>query len=472
MCRIEVVDFFVECIDLVLVRPIQISPLRFDAIAVRLLLKLNTSYRCLFLDDSFPLFRETQICAVRNVESSTVRISVQDVGRRHPCHRRRVICSRRRIRTWPWRRISITIRRRTWRVTGRSGGTSRTVAAAENLRQNPNANDATGPQHPFWNAASGLRSNGLTVLRGYRRRQNLSGYGMALPLIRTFSANLDTRRVVTAQDKRFNHVQIKWPLHFALVRDKVAANGSGRIAHLLKSHFGLNSRKPRFFLSRGLGGFVPSIIFSLSPCLRTSRVVASTGNPVMRKALFRNIPIVAASRRGRHSDKIFRELLHPLGSDGKPLPKTGFSLDNFSSDDTRSFVSNKEGLCESTARKGSNGLPGGSRLEESEYCAIFQIHNLLTAIFAKTLSFFLPAFRAAAPPSKSSKTLLALFPEMQSSHVVSLSSAPAGCATLHSTTRDHCGALGIILAERTGYAAGDCARPDFPHRLRVCLTEL
>jgi hypothetical protein len=32
-------------------------------------------------------------------------------------------------------------------------------------------------------------------------------------------------------------------------------------------------------------------------------------------------------------------------------------------------------------------------------------------------------------------------PEMQSSHVVSLSSAPAGCAALHSTTRDHCRAL-------------------------------
>jgi hypothetical protein len=31
------------------------------------------------------------------------------------------------------------------------------------------------------------------------------------------------------------------------------------------------------------------------------------------------------------------------------------------------------------------------------------------AHLAKTLSFLLPAFRAAAPPSKSSKTLLALF---------------------------------------------------------------
>src|ERR1700731_1126627 len=93
-----------------------------------------------------------------------------------------------------------------------------------------------------------------------------------------------------------------------------------------------------------------------------------------------------------------------------------------------------------------------------------------SAHLAKTLSFLLPGFRAAAPPSKSSKTLLPLA-EMQSSHVVSLSSAPAGCAALHSTTRDHCGALGIIVAKRIGYAAGDCARPVFPHRLRVCLSE-
>jgi len=49
---------------------------------------------------------------------------------------------------------------------------------------------------------------------------------------------------------------------------------------------------------------------------------------------------------------------------------------------------------------------------------------------------------------------------MQSSHVVSLSSAAAGCAALHSTTRDHCSALGIILAETTGCAAG--APPWFP----------
>src|ERR1700693_25939 len=133
-----------------------------------------------------------------------------------------------------------------------------------------------------------------------------------------------------------------------------------------------------------------SIIFSLSPCLRISRVVASTGNPVMRKALFRNIPSGAASRRGRHSDKIFRELLHPLGSDRKPLRKTGFSLDNFSSDDTRSLVSNKEGLCESTARKGSNGLTRGEKDWRSPNIApcIFQIHNFLTPIFRKDIELF------------------------------------------------------------------------------------
>jgi hypothetical protein len=40
-----------------------------------------------------------------------------------------------------------------------------------------------------------------------------------------------------------------------------------------------------------------------------------------------------------------------------------------------------------------------------------------TLNIAKTLSFLLPGFRAAVPPSKSSKTLLPL-PEMQSSRVV------------------------------------------------------
>jgi hypothetical protein len=37
-------------------------------------------------------------------------------------------------------------------------------------------------------------------------------------------------------------------------------------------------------------------------------------------------------------------------------------------------------------------------------------------------------------------------PEMQSSHVVPLASAPAGCAVPYSTTRDHCGALKVFVA--------------------------
>jgi hypothetical protein len=62
---------------------------------------------------------------------------------------------------------------------------------------------------------------------------------------------------------------------------------------------------------------------------------------------------------------------------------------------------------------------------------------------AKTLSFFIPGFRAATPPSKKLKDFAPRCSEMQSSRVVPLASAPAGCAVLYSTTRDHCGALKI-----------------------------
>ena len=47
-------------------------------------------------------------------------------------------------------------------------------------------------------------------------------------------------------------------------------------------------------------------------------------------------------------------------------------------------------------------------------------------------------FRAAAPPSKRSKTLLSLGREYSHRTLFPLAPLRAGCATLHSTTRDHC----------------------------------
>src|SRR5882724_295752 len=53
--------------------------------------------------------------------------------------------------------------------------------------------------------------------------------------------------------------------------------------------------------------------------------------------------------------------------------------------------------------------------------------------------------RLAAPPSKSSKTLLPLFKDAVIA-CCSLSPRSRRLAALYSTTRDHCGALGIIVA--------------------------
>jgi len=66
-----------------------------------------------------------------------------------------------------------------------------------------------------------------------------------------------------------------------------------------------------------------------------------------------------------------------------------------------------------------------------------------TLNIAKTLSFLLPGLPRRGSSFQKLKDFAGPFSEMQSSRVVSLSSAPAGCATLHSTTRDHCGALRI-----------------------------
>jgi hypothetical protein len=56
---------------------------------------------------------------------------------------------------------------------------------------------------------------------------------------------------------------------------------------------------------------------------------------------------------------------------------------------------------------------------------IFGTAHFRIAHLAKTLSVLLPAFRAAAPPSKSSKTLLALFRDAVIAHC-SLGPAPGG----------------------------------------------
>ena len=64
----------------------------------------------------------------------------------------------------------------------------------------------------------------------------------------------------------------------------------------------------------------------------------------------------------------------------------------------------------------------------------------LTSHSAKTLTFFVAVSAPRGSSLRSSKTLL-FFSEMQSSRIVPLASAPAGCAAPYSTTRDHCGAL-------------------------------
>ena len=59
---------------------------------------------------------------------------------------------------------------------------------------------------------------------------------------------------------------------------------------------------------------------------------------------------------------------------------------------------------------------------------------------AKTLILLLPGFRFTASHSEAQR-LCFPFPEMQSSRIVPLASAPAGYAVPYSTTHDHCAAL-------------------------------
>jgi hypothetical protein len=76
-----------------------------------------------------------------------------------------------------------------------------------------------------------------------------------------------------------------------------------------------------------------------------------------------------------------------------------------------------------------------------------KFHAIRAAHLAKTLSFLLPALPRRGSSLQKLKDFAPPFSEMQSSRVVPLASAPAGCAVLYSTTRDHCGALGIIVAK-------------------------
>ena len=99
--------------------------------------------------------------------------------------------------------------------------------------------------------------------------------------------------------------------------------------------------------------------------------------------------------------------------------------------------------------------------------------------FRKDIELLRCDFRFTASHCEAQR-LCSPFPEMQSSRIVPLASAPAGCAVPYSTTRDHCGTLkrfsrniskaGAESRRRQSARAsplGDCAFPSFPHRLRV-----
>jgi hypothetical protein len=99
--------------------------------------------------------------------------------------------------------------------------------------------------------------------------------------------------------------------------------------------------------------------------------------------------------------------------------------------------------------------------------------------FRKDIELLRCDFHSAASHSEAQR-LCPPFSEMQSSRIVPLASAPAGCAVPYSTTRDHCGALKRLSRKSLdpvghhiavtdpayGFALG-CACPSFPHRLRV-----
>ncbi len=98
--------------------------------------------------------------------------------------------------------------------------------------------------------------------------------------------------------------------------------------------------------------------------------------------------------------------------------------------------------------------------------------------FRKDIELLRCDFRFTASHCEAQR-LCSPFPEMQSSRIVPLASAPAGCAAPYSTTHDHCGTLkgfsrniskaALNLAPSVARASplGDCACPRLPHRLRV-----
>jgi hypothetical protein len=77
---------------------------------------------------------------------------------------------------------------------------------------------------------------------------------------------------------------------------------------------------------------------------------------------------------------------------------------------------------------------------------------------AKTSSFLLPGFCCRGSSFHKLKDFAPPFSEMQSSRVVPLASAPAGCATLHSTTGDHCDLLRICFEFLNCSSARGCGK--------------
>ena len=68
-------------------------------------------------------------------------------------------------------------------------------------------------------------------------------------------------------------------------------------------------------------------------------------------------------------------------------------------------------------------------------------------LFRKDIELLRCDFRLRGFSLRSSKTLLP-FPEMQSSRIVPLASAPAGYAVPYSTTRDHCNQINFLSTRR------------------------
>jgi len=87
----------------------------------------------------------------------------------------------------------------------------------------------------------------------------------------------------------------------------------------------------------------------------------------------------------------------------------------------------------------------GIRLQKYFWNGIFQIHASWNRPSRKDIELLRCDFRSAASHCDAQR-LCSPFPEMQSSRIVPLASAPACCAVPYSTTRDHCGWLRMFFA--------------------------